>query len=57
MTDLNELYDLIIEYGIATAQEIELVTSINGWNEDSMNDIIYCRTGYHDIEQYQESEL
>lgn len=54
MENLNTLYDKIVEYGIATNKEIDLVTSINGWNEEAMNDIIYCRTGYRSIEQYEE---
>ena len=54
MENLNTLYDKIVEYGIATEAEINLVTSINGWNEKAMNDIIYCRTGYRSIEQYEE---
>lgn len=54
MENLNTLYDKIVEYGIATDKEIELVTSINGWNEETMNDIIYVRTGYVSIEQYEE---
>lgn len=54
MENLNTLFDKIVEYGIATANEISLVTSINGWNEDAMNDIIYVRTGYRSIEQYEE---
>jgi len=27
------------------------VTAINGYNEDSINDCIYVRTGFHDINQ------
>lgn len=54
MENLNTLYDKIVEYGIATEAEINLVTDINGWNEEAMNDIIYVRTGYRDIEQYEE---
>lgn len=54
MENLNTLYDKIVEYGIATEKEINLVTSINGWNEEAMNDIIYVRTGYRSIEQYEE---
>lgn len=54
MENLNPLYDKIVEYGIATEAEINLVTDINGWNEEAMNDIIYARTGYRSIEQYEE---
>ena len=52
----NEIYDYLIEYGIATEKEISLVCSINGTNEDSLNSILYSRTGYRDIEQIKECE-
>lgn len=51
---LEELWDLIIEYNIATDDEIRLVTSINGYNMESLNDIIYVRTGYRNIEQLED---
>lgn len=57
MENLNTLYDKIVEYGIATEAEIDLVTDINGWNEETMNDIIYAKTGYRDIEQFEEEAL
>jgi len=53
----NEIYDYLIEYGIATEKEISLVCSINGTNEDSLNSILYSRTGYRDIEQIKECEV
>ena len=53
----NELWTLIIEYGIATDSEIDLVTDINGNSIEILNNIIYARTGYRDIESYEESEF
>ena len=53
----NELWTLIAEYGIATDSEIDLVTDINGNSIETLNDIIYARTGYRDIESYEESEF
>ena len=52
----DEIYDYLIDYGIATEKEISLVCSINGTNEDSLNSILYSRTGYRDIEQIKEEE-
>lgn len=54
--ELNEIFDYLIEYGICTEEEMQLVTNINGYNEETANDIIYARSGYHDIEQYMECE-
>ena len=56
MTDLNKLYDQLVELGIATETELNLVTSINGWNEEALNDVIYVRTGYRSLEQLKECE-
>ena len=53
----NELWTLIVEYGIAIDSEIDLVTDINGNSIETLNDIIYARTGYRDIESYEESEF
>ena len=51
---IDEVWDLLIEYGIANKEELELVTCINGYNMDTMNSIIYARTGYRDIEQLED---
>lgn len=53
----NELWTLIVKYGIATDSEIDLVTDINGNSIETLNNIIYARTGYRDIESYEESEF
>ena len=50
----NEIYDYILLNEIATADEINLVCCINGSNIDSLNSIIYAKTGYHDLEQLKE---
>ena len=54
--EINELWDYLTEYQIATEKEIALVTSINGTNLDSLESILYSRTGYRDLEQIKECE-
>lgn len=56
MIDVNQAYNFIVDNEICTEAEAELVTSINGYNIEAINDIIYCRTGYHDIEQLHDCE-
>ena len=51
-----DLWDAIVEHGIATEEEIELVTAINGFNDNALNDIIYVRTGYKNIEDFLEDK-
>lgn len=53
--ELNNIYDFIEMNAIATPEEIQLVTSISGWNKRSLNDIIEVRTGYKDMKQYKEA--
>ena len=50
--DLNNYSEFLTEYGIATKEEINLVTKINGWKGESLNDILYIRIGYRSLEQY-----
>ena len=50
VTDLT--YDWIVKSKIATEQEIRLVTSIIGYSLESLNDIIFARTGYQDMIQH-----
>ena len=55
--DISTMWDVIVyEYGIATEEELSLVTAIDGYNEDTLNNVIYVRTGYNDIEQLLEEE-
>lgn len=44
---LEQKMEFLIENGIATEEEIKLVTCINGWNEESLDDIYYVRCGEH----------
>jgi len=52
----NLLYNFIVDNEIATADEVSLVTNINGYNEETLNDIIWCRCGYHDVPQLWDCE-
>ena len=54
MTSTEQMHDYLVECGIATEDEVSLVTSINGYNEESMEDILYSRTGYRDFDQLLE---
>lgn len=52
--DEYELWENLVKYGIATDEEIRLVTNINGLNIEALNDILFTRTGYRDWEQFIE---
>ena len=50
------VFDMLIEMGIATEKELTLVTAINGTTEETLNDVLYVRTGYRNIEQILEED-
>lgn len=48
----DEAYDILVDYGVATEDEVELVTNINGYNPQALLDILYVRTGNRSFEQW-----
>ena len=54
MEDINKIWDYIILNEIATEEELKLITCINGYNEETLNSVIYARTAYHSMEQLEE---
>jgi len=57
-TEEMVMYDQVVEMGIATADEINLVYNCGSWMnwEDCLNAILYARTGYRSIAQMLEAE-
>lgn len=53
---VSETYEYLIDHEYFTKDELDLVTNINGWNVESLNDCIYARYGYHDLEQLLDEE-
>ncbi len=49
----SEMELLLEDRQIATQDEIDLVCHINGWTEESMENILYVRCGYRDFEQLE----
>jgi len=55
--DILELtYNYILDMEIVSQETMDVVTNINGYNIETLNDILYVTTGYHDLEQYSEYE-
>ncbi len=52
----NEVWDNIVEYGIANEDELRLVCHINGSKIETLNDVLEVRTSYKDWEQYKSME-
>jgi len=54
--DIDNMWSWLIENGVATYQELQLITDINGYKMQTLNDVLYARTGYRDREQYEDAE-
>lgn len=52
-----EMYDYVVECGIATKEELNLVKNIKGgpW-EEVINAVVDVRTGYRTLDQFLECE-
>lgn len=50
----EECLNILEEDGIATIDEIQLVTDINGYSKETLKDILYARRGNRDFDQYLE---
>lgn len=53
---LDEYYNYLLDTNIAEEQTLEVATSLNGYSINTLDDVLYCLTGYRDIEQYLEYE-
>lgn len=53
--DIQTMWVILMEIGVSE-QTLQVVTDINGYNEQSMLDILYSVTGYRSFEQMQEEE-
>ena len=50
--DTETAYEALIEAGVATEGELELVTNINGVTIETLEAVLYARTGYRDLVDY-----
>ncbi len=54
--ELNAIWSFLLCNELATEDELQLVTSISGYNLETLNGVIYSRTAYHDIQQLYDCE-
>lgn len=48
---MDEIWDYMIESGVFTQAELELVTCLNGYTRETLLDAWFVRTGEREIEQ------
>ena len=53
---IEKLWDLIVNYELATDSTLRLVTRLNGYTLETMEDVLYALTGYRSYEQFMENE-
>ena len=51
---INEMWDTLLDLGVSE-QTLQVVTDINGYNEQAMKNILYSVTGYNDFDQLLKS--
>lgn len=51
---IEEMWDKLYDDGIATQDELQLVTDIVGYTKEAMLDILYARTGYRNFDQMED---
>ena len=49
-----ELWDVMVEFGIATDEEIGLATALMGRNIQTLESVLFIRTGCRDLSQFFE---
>jgi hypothetical protein len=56
LNNVHEIWDFIIEHNITSEETLQVVTNLNGYNAETLNEVLYVVTGYRSIEQYEDSE-
>ena len=54
--NLEEYQNYLVENLEISEEVVNVLTSINGYNEDTLDNILYYYTGYRSLEQYLEYE-
>ena len=53
---VDNMFDILTAFEIASEEAIHLVSCINGYSKETMLDILYARTGYRDFETFLDIE-
>lgn len=51
ITTVDQAWEYLTEYGTATEEELQLVTCINGYSFEVMEQVLDVRTGYKSFDQ------
>ena len=51
----DKLWDRIVNAGIASEDTLKVITAINGFSVETLNDVIYAVSGLRNWKQYKET--
>lgn len=54
---LETQFDELINHCVCTEDEVLLVSDINGYSDETLEDILYARTGYSDFDVWYNDEV
>lgn len=54
--EINEVWSYLVDNDYFTDDELRLITDINGFNLETLNDCLFARYGYRDLGQMLEEE-
>ena len=52
----EEAWDTLIECGLASEETLQVVTSINGYSLETLENVLYATAGYHSFNQYLDED-
>lgn len=50
--ELDIYYDFLLDNAGVSDESLQLITNINGYNKKTLDDVLYCQTGYRSVEQF-----
>ena len=51
----DQMWNALMDYGVSE-QTLQIVTAINGYNTETMEDVLYAATGYRTFDQIPEDD-
>lgn len=48
--DWQEMYDILVDYGVVTQDALDLAAAIGGCNEETMERVLFYYTGWRSFE-------
>ena len=50
--ELDIYYDFLLDNAGVSDESLQLITNINGYNKKTLDDVLYCQTGYRSVAQF-----